>query len=334
MFSWIFTTTDRKNLHHTGENAALGANDKNRYSERRRHRSGEKTEEPDVATRPYCAFVVDCRSGDPVTGRKISDMTSPSPSSPAKRPRVGLFVTCLVDLFRPSVGFAAVKLMEDAGCDIEVPQAQTCCGQPAFNSGDRADARGIAEGVIKAFERYDYVVVPSGSCGGMIKLHYAELFEEGSPWRTRATALSTKTFELVSFLTDVLGVTTTGAAFAGSVTYHDSCSGLRELGISAQPRQLLGGVEGLTLTEMADSQVCCGFGGLFCVKYPDISNAIVEKKTEAIVASGAGTLLAGDMGCLMNMAGKLQRQGSAIEVRHVAEVLAGLTDAPSIGRAK
>jgi L-lactate dehydrogenase complex protein LldE len=261
-------------------------------------------------------------------------MTSVSQSAVPKRPLVGLFVTCLVDLFRPSVGFAAVKLIEDAGCNVEVPPAQTCCGQPAFNSGDRNDTRDIAQNVIKTFERFDYVVVPSGSCGGMIKLHYGELFEAGSPWRERAEALSAKTFELVSFLTDVLGVTTTGAAFDGAVTYHDSCSGLRELGISEQPRRLLAGVDGLTVREMADSQVCCGFGGMFCVKYPDISNSIVEEKTSKIAASGAGTLLAGDMGCLMNMAGKLQREGSPIEVRHVAEVLAGMTDAPSIGRAR
>jgi L-lactate dehydrogenase complex protein LldE len=255
-------------------------------------------------------------------------------SAAGKRPEVALFVTCLVDLFRPSVGFAAVKLIEDAGCNVVVPPQQTCCGQPAYNSGDKADTRAIAEGVIAAFERYDYVVVPSGSCGGMIKLHYGELFEPGSPWQQRAEALSAKTFELVSFLADVLGVTTTHAGFDGAVTYHDSCSGLRELGISDQPRRLLREVDGLTLTEMAEAQVCCGFGGLFCVKYPDISNAIVEQKTANIAATGAGTLLAGDMGCLMNMAGKLQREGSAIEVRHVAEVLAGMTDAPSIGRAK
>lgn len=261
-------------------------------------------------------------------------MSSVVSSASGKRPKVALFVTCLVDLFRPSVGFAAVKLIEDAGCDVEVPAQQTCCGQPAYNSGDKADTRAIAEGVIAAFERYDYVVVPSGSCGGMIKLHYGELFEAGSPWQRRAEALSAKTFELVSFLADVLGVTSTHAAFDGTVTYHDSCSGLRELGISGQPRRLLREVGGLTLTEMAESQVCCGFGGMFCVKYPDISNAIVEQKTANIASSGATTLLAGDMGCLMNMAGKLQREGSAIEVRHVAEVLAGMTDTPSIGRAK
>lgn len=247
-----------------------------------------------------------------------------------RRPKMALFVTCLVDLFRPSVGFAAVKLLEDAGCVVEVPAAQTCCGQPAFNSGDRADARALAEGVIAAFEPYDYVVVPSGSCGGMIKMHYGELFEDAPLWRPRAEALSKKTFELVSFLADVLGVTSTGARFNGSVTYHDSCSGLRELGIKDQPRRLLAAVEGLEMKEMRDPDVCCGFGGTFCVKYPDISNAIVEKKIATVKETGAGTLLAGDLGCLMNMAGKLKRTGSGVEVRHVAEVLAGI-EGPAIG---
>lgn len=251
-----------------------------------------------------------------------------------KRPRVALFVTCLVDLFRPTVGFSAVKLLEEAGCDVEVPPQQTCCGQPAFNSGDRKDARAIAEQVIAAFEAYDYVVIPSGSCGGMIKAHYPELFAGDAAWEPRAVALAARSFELVSFLVDVLGVTTTHARLAGSVTYHDSCSGLRELGIREQPRRLLAAVDGLTLTEMKDADACCGFGGAFCVKYPDLSNAIVEKKIANVEASGAATLLAGDLGCLMNMAGKLKRQGSTIEVRHVAEVLAGLTDAPAIGKAK
>lgn len=248
----------------------------------------------------------------------------------ASRPKVALFVTCLVDLFRPSVGFSAVKLLEDAGCTVEVPAAQTCCGQPAFNSGDRADARALAEGVVKAFEPYDYVVVPSGSCGGMIKMHYPELFADVPAWKPRAEALSKKTFELVSFLHDVLGVTATGARFNGTVTYHDSCSGLRELGIKDQPRRLLGAVEGLEMREMEDPDVCCGFGGTFCVKYPDISNHIVEKKIANVQASGADVLAAGDLGCLMNMAGKLKRVGSSVEVRHVAEILAGATG-PAIG---
>ena len=248
-------------------------------------------------------------------------------------PTVGLFVTCLVDLFRPSVGFAAVKLLEDAGCRVEVPASQTCCGQPAYNSGDRADTAAIARQVIAAFEPFDYVVAPSGSCAGMLKVHYPELFEGDAAWSARAKAFAAKVFELVSFLVDVRGVSRVAAAFEGSVTYHDSCSGLRELGIRDQPRRLLKTVAGLKFRELAEADVCCGFGGTFCVKYPDISNAIVGKKTAAIAASGATTLLAGDLGCLMNMAGKLQREGSAIRTRHVAEVLAG-TDAPAIGEAK
>jgi L-lactate dehydrogenase complex protein LldE len=252
-------------------------------------------------------------------------------ASASPSPRVGLFVTCLVDLFRPSVGFAAVKLLEAAGCAVEVPEAQTCCGQPAYNSGDRADARAIARQVIAAFEPFDYVVAPSGSCTGMIKKHYPALFADDAQWRPRAEKLAEKTFELVSFLTDVLGVSSVAARHEGSVTYHDSCSGLRELGIRDQPRRLLATVEGLTLTELPNADVCCGFGGTFCVKYPDLSNAIVEKKTADIAATGAETLLAGDLGCLLNMAGKLKREGHATRSRHVAEVLAGMTDQPAIG---
>jgi L-lactate dehydrogenase complex protein LldE len=245
-----------------------------------------------------------------------------------------LFVTCLVDLFRPTVGFAAVKLIEDAGCEVVVPPAQTCCGQPAFNSGDRKDSAMLAKKVIETFEGYDYLVAPSGSCAGHIATHYVELFDAGDPWKARAEKLAMKSHELVSFLVDVLGVTTTGAKFDGTVTYHDSCSGLRELGVHDQPRKLLAAVDGLRLTEMKDPDVCCGFGGTFSVKYPDLSGAIVDKKTVAIEASGAPTLLAGDMGCLMNMAGRLSRKGSKVEVRHVAEVLAGMTDGPAIGAAK
>jgi L-lactate dehydrogenase complex protein LldE len=247
------------------------------------------------------------------------------------RPHVGLFVTCLVDLFRPAVGFAAVKLIEESGCQVSVPAAQTCCGQPAYNSGDRKDTRAIAERVITAFAPYDYVVAPSGSCSGMLKKHYPGLFTGDAIWSARAEAFSAKVFELMSFLVDVRGMTHVDTAFAGSVTYHDSCSGLRELGVRNQPRGLLKTVAGLKLIELKDADVCCGFGGTFCVKYPDISNAIVERKTTAIAESGAGTLLAGDLGCLMNMAGKLQREGKAVKTRHVAEVLAGMADEPAIG---
>ncbi|MEX0851784.1 MAG: (Fe-S)-binding protein [Bauldia sp.] len=248
-------------------------------------------------------------------------------------PTVGLFVTCLADLFRPSVGFATVKLLEDAQCRVEVPAAQTCCGQPAYNSGDREDARAIARQVIAAFEGYDYVVAPSGSCAGMLRVHYPALLADDEAWAERARAFAGKVHEIVSFLVDVRGVERVAAAFAGIVTYHDSCSSLRELGIRDQPRRLLKTVAGLKLAEMADTEACCGFGGTFCVKYPDISNAIVEKKTEAIAQSGAGTVLAGDLGCLLNIAGKLKRQGSTVRSRHVVEVLAGMTQSPAIGEA-
>jgi len=258
-------------------------------------------------------------------------MGMPSTDPAPLKPTVGLFVTCLVDLFRPTIGFAAVKLLEEAGCTVDAPLAQTCCGQPAYNSGDRADARALAENTIRAFEGFDYVVAPSGSCAGMLKKHYPGLFRGDPAWEGRAEAFSTKVFELTSFLADVMGVRNVEARLEGSVTYHDSCSGLRELGIARQPRTLLASVEGLTLTEMRDPDVCCGFGGTFCVNYPDISNAIVEETTRNIEACGAEMLLAGDLGCLMNMDGKLKRTGSTVEVRHVAEVLAGMTDTPPIG---
>lgn len=246
------------------------------------------------------------------------------------RGRVGLFVTCLVDLFRPSVGFAAVKLIEDAGYDIDVPRAQTCCGQPAYNSGDREDTKAIAMQTIRAFEGFDFVVAPSGSCAGMLKKHYPSLFAGDAEWGPRATAFSARVHELTSFLADIAGAAPK-AKLDATATYHDSCSGLRELGVRDQPRALLAGVEGLELKEMRDADVCCGFGGTFCVKYSDISNAIVSKKTETIAATGAKLLLAGDLGCLMNMAGKLKREGVKVEARHVAEVLAGMTDTTPIG---
>ncbi len=247
------------------------------------------------------------------------------------RPQVALFVTCLVDLFRPVVGFAAVSLLERAGCTVAVPAAQTCCGQPAFNNGDRADAKAIAAQIIEAFEGFDYVVAPSGSCGGMIAKHYEELFDGDPAMAVRARDLAGRTHELISFLVDVRGMTDAAAAYDGVVTYHDSCSGLRELGVKRQPRALLSTVEGLTLNELPGAEICCGFGGTFCVKYPDISNNMVGDKTADIEATGAGTVLAGDLGCLMNMAGKLSRGGSKVRARHVAEVLAGMTDEPAIG---
>lgn len=245
------------------------------------------------------------------------------------RPRVGLLVTCLVDLFRPSVGFAAAKLLEDAGCDVRVP-AQSCCGQPAFNSGDRKTARDIALQMMDAFANVDYVVAPSGSCGGMLARHYSELFADDPALSARARAFADKTHELVSFLVDVMGVERVEASFPHSVAYHDSCSGLRELGVRSQPRRMLSTVQGLSLVEMKDADVCCGFGGAFAVKYGEISGAIVDVKTANVQATGAHTVLAGDLGCLMNIAGRLSREGARVQVRHVAEVLAGMTEEPPI----
>ena len=248
--------------------------------------------------------------------------------------RVGLFVTCLVDIFRPTVGFAAVKLLEDAGCEVTVSANQTCCGQPMHNSGDIASSKAIAKQVIDAFEDFDAVVTPSGSCGGMIKFHYPEIFMDEKEWQKRSEALSDKTYELVSFLTDELNVTSVKASFEGSVTYHDSCSGLRELGVKEQPRKLLATVEGLKYKELYNANVCCGFGGVFCIKYSEISTRMVQDKIKAVVDSGANTLLAGDMGCLLNMSGRLTREGHNIEARHVAEILSDMTDGPAIGHSR
>ncbi len=247
------------------------------------------------------------------------------------KPRVALFVTCLVDVFRPAVGFAAVKLLEDAGCLVEVPRDQTCCGQPAYNSGDRAEAAVIARRNVAMLAPYDYVVLPSGSCAAMIRHHYPALLADEPDLAPLVDAVAGKTWELMSFLTDVMGVSQVPGRYTGKAAYHDSCSGLRELGIRSQPRALLAQVDGLELVELNRPDECCGFGGAFCVKYPDISDKMVSDKVADVVATGAETLLAGDLGCLMNMAGKLKRQGQSIQVRHAAEVLAGIA-APPIGR--
>jgi L-lactate dehydrogenase complex protein LldE len=253
--------------------------------------------------------------------------------TPRSQLRVGLFVTCLVDVMRPSVGFAAVRLLEDAGCRVIVP-SQTCCGQPAYNSGDRATAKALARQAIDAFEDCDYVVAPSGSCGGMLARHYPDLFAGEPDMAAKAERFAEKSHELVSFLVDFLGVEKVAARYNGTVAYHDSCAGLRELGVKTQPRRLLATVEGLRLVELDEAETCCGFGGLFATKYGELSNAIVARKTEDIRAAKADTVLAGDLGCLMNMAGKLQREGSAVKARHVAEVLADMADGPAIGESQ
>jgi L-lactate dehydrogenase complex protein LldE len=247
--------------------------------------------------------------------------------------KVALLVTCLVDLFRPQVGFAAIALLEQAGCDVVVPPTQTCCGQPARNSGDRKTAQALARRVIEAFEAYGRVVVPSGSCAGMLHAHYPALFADGDPWQARAAALAAKTRELTQFLVELGATAAIDAEHDGAVALHDSCSALREMNAVAEPRQLLRALRGLTLRELANPQACCGFGGTFCVKYPAISEDMVTRKAADIVATGAGTLAACDLGCLLNIAGKLSREGSAVRCFHVAELLAGMTDAPAIGEA-
>jgi L-lactate dehydrogenase complex protein LldE len=238
--------------------------------------------------------------------------------------RVGLFVTCLVDLLRPEIGFSALALLEQAGCKVEVPESQTCCGQPAYNSGDAATARALAERVLRDFEGFDYVVVPSGSCAGQIATHYVDLFRDDPELKARADALAAKTFELTDFLVNVARVDRLSSNFRGTVTYHDSCSGLRELGVAAQPRALLALVAGVKLVEMKDCGNCCGFGGTFSLKFGEISAAIVDEKCRNIRATGADAVVLGDLGCMLNIEGRLRRIGDErTRVLHIAQVLAG-----------
>jgi L-lactate dehydrogenase complex protein LldE len=245
--------------------------------------------------------------------------------------RVALFVSCLVDLFRPSVGFATVQLLERLGAEVVVPPEQTCCGQPAYNSGDFDTARELARPLIDTLAVFEHVVVPSGSCAGMLVRHYAELFKSEPVWLAKAETLARRTRELSAFLAEHDGGQTIEAQFNGKVAMHDSCSARRELGIHAAPRVLLDRMQGLARVELKDAETCCGFGGTFCVKYPDISARMVSDKAEAVIASGADVLVSGDLGCLMNIAGRLKRINSPVRVYHLAEVLAGMTDAPGIG---
>ena len=253
--------------------------------------------------------------------------------SDAKPTQVALFVTCLADLFRPSVAFGTVALLEAAGCEVVVPEAQTCCGQPGYNSGDTNSARAIARQVIEVFEPYTHVVAPSGSCAGMIREHYPRLFEEYPDWRSRAVALAGRTWEVTSFLADVMHFEPAriNALEGRRVTYHDSCAGLRELGIKQQPRKLLAAA-GVEITEMERTDVCCGFGGTFCVKMPDISQKMASDKLANAAAVEAEVLLGGDLGCLLNLAGRASRSGSRLEVRHVVEVIADQLEGPAIGQ--
>lgn len=238
--------------------------------------------------------------------------------------RVGLFVTCLVDLLRPRIGFAALELLEAAGCEVYVPAAQTCCGQPGHNSGDRRSARALAEKLLAEFEGCDYLVVPSGSCAGMIRTHYPDLFQGEAFLLDRVRRLCERTYELTDFLLNVARLERVTGEFSGTVTYHDSCSGLRELGVKRQPRALIEKVSGLVLKEMHECEQCCGFGGTFSVKFGDVSAAIADRKCENVEASGADAVVLGDLGCMLNIEGRLRRRGNeTTKVLHVAEVLTG-----------
>lgn len=246
---------------------------------------------------------------------------------------MGFFVTCLVDIFRPNIGFASARLLSAAGCTVEVPRCQSCCGQPSYNSGDLGDTRPLARQTIETFERYDHVVVPSGSCAGQLR-KYPELFADQPQWRRRAENLAIRTYDILAYLAEVRRPAQLEARYPHRVTYHDSCSGLRQLNIKEQPRRLLAEVEGLELVEMGDTEVCCGFGGTFCVKYPEISARMVTDKVDRIVASGADTVLAGDLGCLLNIAGRMSRLGKSVRAYHTVEVLANMANTAAIAEDK
>ncbi len=238
--------------------------------------------------------------------------------------RVGLFVTCLVDMMRPGIGFSAIKLLEAAGCDVVVPKTQTCCGQPGYNSGDRKAARALAEKTLMEFSLFEYIVAPSGSCAGMIRTHYADLFRDEPELLKQVNSMAARTYELTDFLVNVAKIKNVPGKFAGTMTYHDSCSGLRELGVKQQPRELLNKINELPIKEMKDCQTCCGFGGTFAVKYGNISTAMVDEKCANIRATGADAVVLGDLGCMLNIEGRLRRLGdNKTQVLHVAEVLAG-----------
>ncbi|MDO3386659.1 (Fe-S)-binding protein [Gilvimarinus sp. SDUM040013] len=264
-------------------------------------------------------------------------MTETPPKQSERTLQVGLFVTCPVDLIRPSIGFATASLLEQAGCDVHAPP-QSCCGQVAFNNGQPEETRALAWNIVEQFGEYDYVVIPSGSCGGTIKTHYPELFNKQDERHRAVVEFCEKVYELTTFLTQVLDYSPAQAGVdlsSQTVTYHDSCAGLRELGIKQQPRTLLKRCANLDVTEMQETDVCCGFGGTFCVKYSDVSNRMVGNKVNNIRQSGASMVLGGDLSCLLNIAGKLQRlepdNPNRVQVRHIAEVLAGELNTPAIG---
>lgn len=240
-----------------------------------------------------------------------------------KQIKVNLFITCLVDNLFPQVGVSMVKVLNRVGVsNISFPKSQTCCGQPAYNSGYQNEAREVAVKFLRDFNDDGYIVCPSGSCVSMVKVFYKELFENDTNHRVSAENIAGRTYEFTDFLTNVLGIVDVGAKYKCKATYHDSCHALRELGINEQPRKLLEKVSGLELVEMNMHDACCGFGGTFSVKYPDVSTAMLEEKIKCIRESGADTVISTDMGCLMNMGGYISRNSLHFDVKHIAEVLA------------
>jgi L-lactate dehydrogenase complex protein LldE len=236
--------------------------------------------------------------------------------------RVSLFVTCVVDQLFPEVGIAVADVLERAGCIVDFPEKQTCCGQPAFNSGYREEARQVASHFLEVFRDAEYIVSPSGSCTSMVSHHYAELFHDDAAKMEVVRRIAERTYEFSTFLTEVLGVDDVGARFPHTVTYHDSCHALRELKIKEAPRKLLARVQGLTLREMDTAEECCGFGGTFSVKFASVSGAMARTKIDSILRTGADTVVSLDSSCLMQLGGALSRAGSPIRTMHLAEVLA------------
>jgi L-lactate dehydrogenase complex protein LldE len=267
-----------------------------------------------------------------------ADLEKPISTSPkGDTTRVQLFVTCLVDHFFPDVGFAVVKILEALGLEVEFPQAQTCCGQPAFNGGFWDDARAMARYTIDVLAQSSApIVVPSGSCADMLIHHYPEILADAAAYAAKAREVAQRTYEFSQFLVDVLGVTDETmrpggeeVRASGCLTYHASCHGLRGLGIKEQPQKLLNQIEGVEFKELPEAEACCGFGGLFAVKMGDISGAILQRKLDNIEATGADIVVGGDVSCLMHIAGGLRRRGSRVQVKHLAEVLANCRGLPS-----
>lgn len=234
-----------------------------------------------------------------------------------------LFIQCLVDVMYPEIGVAMLKIFDKLGIPVDCPTDQTCCGQPAFNAGYRKQAKIAARRFIEIFENKEAIVCPSGSCVAMVRHHYPQLFDGEPRWQRRAEAVAAKTYELSQYLVDVLGIDELGARYSGKLTYHDSCHALRTLGIQQQPRQLIAKIAGAELVEMNESERCCGFGGSFAVKYPDISTAMVADKADNIIATGADAVVGIDISCLMNIQGLLGRRKSPVKSVHIAELLAG-----------